>query len=173
MGRGGRRTLGRYDARFQGIDAAAVTDSPAYDPSDAGITGAFVAAFNEYLGSALKFTSDQPYKTTAYGPGFKWDWKHKPPEGDRQQSPDVALDLAAAMRENPNLKLFSANGYFDLATPFFETEYDISHMQLDPAVRKNIRFGYYPSGHMIYLNVDALKNLKNDLAQFYLSAGAQ
>jgi carboxypeptidase C (cathepsin A) len=77
------------------------------------------------------------------------------------------------MRQNPHLKLFSANGYFDLATPFFETEFDISHMELVPALHKNIRFGYYPSGHMIYLNVDALKQLKGDLAQFYADATAQ
>lgn len=168
--RGDRRTLGRYDARFEGIDQNAVGDSPSYDPSDTGITGAFVAAFENYLATGLNFTSDIAYKPTAYGPGFHWDMKHKAPDGDKQDSPDVALDLAAAMRQNPHLKLFSANGYFDLATPFFETEYDISHMQLEPSLQKNVRFGYYPSGHMIYLNVDALKQLKSDLAQFYSNA---
>jgi carboxypeptidase C (cathepsin A) len=169
--RNGRRTLGRYDARFEGIDMDAAGDSPAYDPSDTGITGAFVAGFHEYLANTLNFTSNDAYQATAYGPGFKWNWKHKPPDGgEEQQSPDVALDLGAAMRENPQMRLFSANGYFDLATPFFETEFDISHMELDPVLRKNIHIGYYPSGHMIYLNVDALKQLKSDLAQFYSEA---
>ena len=41
---------------------------------------------------------------------------------------------------------------------------------LDPALRKNIEFGYYPSGHMIYLNVDALHKLKDDLATFIANA---
>ncbi len=167
------RTLGRYDARFEGIDMNGIGATPSYDPSDTGITGAFVAAFHEYLASDLKFSSDDVYKATAYGPNFKWDWKHVPPEGRRQNEPDVAVDLGAAMRQNPHMKLFSANGYFDLATPFFGTEYDISHMQLDPSIRQNIRFGYYPSGHMIYLNVDALKQLKGDLVQFYSSAQTQ
>jgi carboxypeptidase C (cathepsin A) len=168
--RGDRRTLGRYDARFEGIDPQAIGANPDYDPSDTGIEGAFTAAFHDYLANDLKFTSDTPYKVTAYGPGFKWDWKHTAPGGYHERMPDVALDLSAAMRENPNLKVFSANGYFDLATPFFKTEFDISHMQLDPSIRKNIRFAYYPSGHMIYLNVDALKKLKSDLSQFYTSA---
>jgi carboxypeptidase C (cathepsin A) len=79
----------------------------------------------------------------------------------------VAGDLADAMRKNPHLRVFSANGLFDLATPFFITEFDLSHMELDPKLRGNIEFGYYPSGHMIYLNVDALKTLKADLAKFY------
>jgi len=176
--RGDRRTLGRYDARFEGIDVDAIGEIPTYDASDTGITGAFVAAFHNYLTADLKFSSDETYKATAYGPDFKWDEKHTPPGGGggmrgQQQLPDVALDLGAAMRENPHLKLFSANGYFDLATPFFKTEFDISHMQLDPTLRKNIQFHYYPSGHMIYLNVDALKQLKADLVQFYSSAATQ
>jgi carboxypeptidase C (cathepsin A) len=79
----------------------------------------------------------------------------------------VAGDLADAMRKNPHLRVFSANGLFDLATPFFITEFDLSHMALDPKLRGNVQFGYYPSGHMIYLNVDALKQLKADLARFY------
>ncbi|HVC90505.1 MAG TPA: hypothetical protein VND66_07780 [Acidobacteriaceae bacterium] len=176
--RNDRRTLGRYDARFEGIDMNAIGETPSYDASDTGITGAFVAAFHNYLTSDLKFNSDEAYKATAYGPDFKWDEKHRPPgggfgPGGEEQLPDVALDLGAAMRENPHLKLFSANGYFDLATPFFKTEFDISHMELDPTLQKNIRFGYYPSGHMIYLNVDALKRLKGDLAEFYASAITQ
>lgn len=166
-----RRTMGRYDARFEGIDLDAAGDSPAYDAADTAISGAFVAAFNSYLAADLNYTASDTYRPTNYGSG--WDWKHHPPEGgEEQQTPDVALDLGATMRENPHMQLFSANGYFDLATPFFCTEFDISHMELDPSLRKNIHFGYYASGHMIYLNVDALKQLKADLAQFYTNATA-
>ncbi|MHB1702318.1 MAG: S10 family peptidase [Acidobacteriaceae bacterium] len=173
--RGDRRTLGRFDARFEGIDMDAIGAAPAYDPSSTGIAGAFTAAFNSYLAGELKYSNDDAYRVSGRGPDFQWDWKHTPPDGydggrGRQLWPDVALDLGAAMRQNPHLRLFSANGYFDLATPFFETEYDIAHMELDPTLRKNVRFAYYPSGHMIYLNADALKQLKGDLAQFYSAA---
>ena len=84
----------------------------------------------------------------------------------------VAGDLADAMRKNPRLRVFSANGLFDLATPFFITEYDLAHIELEPKLRGNIEFGYYPSGHMIYLNVDALKQFKGDIAGFYARAAA-
>jgi len=83
---------------------------------------------------------------------------------------DTALDLAAAMRENPHLKVLSLNGWYDMATPFFGTENDLSHMELEPAIRANISFTYYPSGHMVYLNPDAIKTMKADLARFYDSA---
>lgn len=172
-----RATLGRYDARFEGTDVDAAGERPEYDPSDTGITGAFVAAFHNYLTNDLKYTSDDPYQVMGEGIIRHWDWKHNPSgQGnggnfwDHQQMPDVAVDLSMAMRQNPHLKVFSANGYFDLATPFFATEFDLSHMELAPALRKDLEFGYYPSGHMIYLNVDALHQLKGDLAQFITSA---
>ena len=40
-------------------------------------------------------------------------------------------------------------------------------MQLDPSLRGNLEFRYYLSGHMVYLNVDALKQFKSDLDAFY------
>jgi len=39
-----RRTLGRYDSRFTGIDYDAAGEQAEYDPSDTGIHGAYVAA---------------------------------------------------------------------------------------------------------------------------------
>ncbi len=79
----------------------------------------------------------------------------------------MALDLSAAMRQNPHLLLYSLNGLYDLATPFFGTEYDLGHMQLESSAARNIRFAYYPSGHMVYLNSQALASMKADLARFY------
>jgi carboxypeptidase C (cathepsin A) len=163
-----RRTLGRYDGRYEGIDLDAAGENPEFDPSSTAITGAYIAAFNHYAEDTLKWSSDTPYVRT--GPDIikDWDWKHAQP-GSRfpQRVPYVAADLARAMRENPKLQVLSANGWFDLATPFFATEYDISHMQLDASLRGNVTFAYYPSGHMVYLNLDALKQFKADLDRFY------
>jgi carboxypeptidase C (cathepsin A) len=172
-----RRTLGRYDMRFEGVDVDAAGESPSYDPSDTGIAGAFVAALHDYLERELKYDSTDEYRPTAYSM-IQWDFKHRPTSGGggpggpgREQSePYVAADLASAIRKNPHLQVFSANGYFDLATPFFATEFDLSHMLLDPQLRGNVHFGYYPSGHMIYLNVDALHKLRDDLAEFITKA---
>jgi carboxypeptidase C (cathepsin A) len=87
-----------------------------------------------------------------------------------QTAPDVAMDLGDTIRKNPKLRVFSANGYFDLATPFFATEYDLSHMSLPAKLVGNVQFGYYPAGHMVYLNVDALKEMKADMVKFYAAA---
>ena len=177
--RGDDEILGRYDARFEGYDVDAAGENPGYDPSDTGISGAFVGAFHTYLQSELKDNDAESYDLQGPGINQNWDFKHKAsgaPQGygrGEQTVPDVAVDLGDAMRKNPRLKVFSANGYFDMATPFFETEFDLSHMLLPPALKGNVQFGYYPAGHMVYLNVEALKMLHADMDRFYDEAAAR
>jgi carboxypeptidase C (cathepsin A) len=171
-----RAILGRYDARFEGTDIDAAGETPGYDPSNSGIEGAFVTALHDYLDRELKYTSDQIYFPSGPGINQAWDHTHRlgsaapaggGGQGQSMRDAYVAGDLADAMRKNPRLKIFSANGLFDLATPFFITEYDLAHVELEPKLRGNIEFGYYPAGHMIYLNVDALKQFKADAVAFY------
>ena len=118
----------------------------------------------------MDYQTELTYRPTYYSAGTQWDFRHRPP-GSRgpndTNTADVALDLSAAMRQNPHLLLYSLNGIYDLATPFFGTEYDLGHMQLDPQLKGNVRFAYYPSGHMVYLNPQALTQMKADLARFY------
>ena len=167
------RILGRYDTRFTGINTDNAGENPEYDPSDTGINGAYVGALHDWLEQGLGYTTDLNYWPSGPGINQAWDWKHRPPGGGfggggrREPVANTAEDMGAAMRENPHLKVFSLNGLYDMATPFFGTEYDIAHLWLDPAVRGNVRFGYYPSGHMVYLNQDALKTMKADVAKFY------
>lgn len=146
------------------------TDSPE-GTQKTGITGTYIGALHAYLEKDLQYKTDLHYWPS--GPEIiqHWDWHHKAPGttagAPTQTQPTVTLDLSAAMRENPHLRVFSLNGWYDMATPFFETEYDLKHMSLDPALRGNIRFAYYPSGHMIYLNRASFKQLKADVARFY------
>jgi carboxypeptidase C (cathepsin A) len=163
-----RLTVGRFDSRYTGVDADAAGENPDYDASDTAIAGAFIATFTDYLTRELGYKTDMPYHVAVYGnKEFDWDWKHRAPgDDDRQNNPDVAVDLAAAMRTNPYLHVMSLNGYYDMATPFFATEYDLAHMMLEPAQKQNLEFHYYPSGHMIYLNPEALHQLHTDVSAF-------
>ena len=171
--RGDQRTMGRLDARFLGIDHDAAGETPDYDPSGTAIGPAYTAAFHWYLANDLKYKTDLEYKVENYHEvGRDWDNGQRI-GGQKYPLMDVEENLRQAMTENPHLKVFSANGYFDFATPFFETEYDLDHMGLDASLKKNISYGYYQSGHMIYLNVQALAEYKTDVAKFYDSAARE
>jgi carboxypeptidase C (cathepsin A) len=169
-----RRTIGRYDSRFTGIDYDAAGENAEYDPSDSGIHGAYVAALHDHLEKDLGYVSELNYWPSGPNINRSWDWKHKAPGAQfAAQVADTAQDLGLAIRQNPHLMVYSLNGVYDMATPFFGTEYDLAHMQLDPTLRNNVRFAYYPSGHMVYLNQDALTKMKGDVARFYDEALAK
>jgi carboxypeptidase C (cathepsin A) len=163
--------VGRLDARYQtwSLDRASV-EGPPWDPTDSAIDGPYTTAINQYLREDLKYNPPIPYRANIYdiiyGQGQDgWDFSH-----NGRYPTNTAPDLAATMAQNPNMKVFSANGYYDFATPFFATDYTLRHMNLSPALQQNISYGYYPTGHMIYLSETALAQYKADLARWYDSA---
>ena len=103
--------------------------------------------------------------------GFTWDFRHQQPGGPPVDqgfgSPtNVIPDLAITMKSNPRMKVMLAGGYFDLATPFFEGMYEMHHLPISDKLQGNISYHYYPSGHMIYVNEDVLKQFHADVAAF-------
>jgi carboxypeptidase C (cathepsin A) len=168
-----RQIIGRIDSRYIGTEADAAGAGTSYDPQASSITGAFVGATNDYLFRDLGYKTPLTYRPNnyaeIYGGKDSWSFAHKSAEGD-QIIVDTSVDLAAAMRENPRLKLLSVNGLYDLATPFFGADYDIGHMALEPRIAANIRYTYYPAGHMMYMDSGSARQLKADLAEFYASA---
>ena len=166
------RTLGRLDGRFLGIDIDPVADSPEYDPTDPAITGPVTATLNRYVRDELGYRTNDEYRTTNYPEvGDHWDFRRSPgAEPNNFPAANVAGDLKDAMTKNALLHVFSANGYYDFATPFFATEYTLDHLALDPSLRRNVSYGYYESGHMVYLDPSARARLRADLDRFYEAA---
>ncbi len=161
-----RRTVGRFDLRFKGIDRDAAGEGHDYDPSYAIIQGAYTAALNDYLRTALKYKSDLPYEILT---GNVQPWNYG---SFQNQYVNVAEPLRQAMTRNPTLKVFVANGFYDLATPFFATEYTFDHLGLDPTLQDNVAMAYYEAGHMMYLHKESLVKLKADLTAFMRDAQA-
>lgn len=166
-----RETLGRFDSRYVGTDADAAGEGPEYDPSSTGITGLYISSFMDQLHSTFGYDTNLDYRRSARdGGNFEWDWSHKAPGygySSQQNLVDVTADLSRAMRTNPYLRVLSLNGYYDMATPFHSTERDLKHMMLEPKLRQNLQFKYYAAGHMIYLNPEALHQMRVDLQAFY------
>jgi carboxypeptidase C (cathepsin A) len=100
-----------------------------------------------------------------------WDWRHKAPGIDAPlQVPNVALDLSAAMRRNPALRVYIMGGVYDLATPFAGAEFDIAHLYLGERLRRNVQFSWYESGHMTFVDEKVIPVMTSDLARFYAGA---
>ena len=168
------RTTGRLDGRFIGIDGKATGDGPDYDASDVAVASAYTSLFNDYVRDSLKYRTELIYRPTAYDivGGPNWDYSHNI-DGNQLPYPDVIQDLHDAMTQNPHLHVFSANGYYDMATPFFATQYLLDHMELDPTLRGNLTYGFYESGHMVYLRDSALQQFRADLGKWYDSVLAR
>ena len=154
-----RRTIGRLDSRFEGMDADAAGERDEYDPSEASYEGAFVATFHDYMRRELNWHTDTYYKVT----GNVRPW-------DQTGNTAVAEVLRAAMTQQTNLKVLVLCGYYDVATPFNGIEETVSHMNLEPSMRKNISFAYYESGHMVYIDRKAHDKLHKDVDAFIESA---
>lgn len=174
--------LGSYDGRATGVDTgiAATIDpmSGGNDPTMTAVNGAYTAMWNSYLNDQLRYTSTSSFTDLNDQTFANWDFHHVDPTGAQKgidASGNVILytagDLAATMSLNVDLKVLSANGYYDSVTPFYQTTLDLQNMPLDNAtVRQNLTIRYYPSGHMIYLDGGSRTALKADLVQLYHSA---
>jgi carboxypeptidase C (cathepsin A) len=160
-------TTGRLDARFSAFSYDLLGEYAEFDPQDASITGPFTAAWNDYVRKELKFGQDKVYSAESDKANQEWDWKHHAGENfGFPGSPNVEGDLIQAMLVNPYLRVQIENGYYDLATPFFATEFTVEHLGLAEKLQKNISLQYYDAGHMMYVREDDLAKLKTNVANF-------
>ena len=159
-----KRSIGRYDSRLVGIPADATGVSFEYDPSYASVQGAYTAMFNAYVRSELNYASDMPYEILT-GKVQPWGWNEY-----QNQFVDVSGRLRKAITENPNLRVLFANGYYDMATPFFATEYTVNHLGLDPSLQNNISLTYCEAGHMLYTKNTCLESVHASMENLYRQA---
>ena len=150
-----RLTVGRLDSRFTGMDRDAAGERYEYDSSQAAYEGPYVAMFHDYVRRDLKWDSELYYTISA-----------RVQPWDRGQGGEPAEALRSAMTQQRHLKVLVVSGYYDLATPFNGIEHTVSHMSLEPSIRKNVSFTYYEAGHMMYIDTIAREKLHKDVTAF-------
>jgi carboxypeptidase C (cathepsin A) len=162
---------GRVTANDTGIAGSVDPESGLNDPTMTAVGGVYTTMWNVYLNEELKYTSTSPFMDLNDQASSHWNFNHVDPTGAQkggQASLYTAGDLAASMELNPYLRVFSAGGYYDAVTPFFQTVLDLENMPLgNPKSRDNLIYGTYPSGHMVYLDTKSRKAMKKDLGKFY------
>ena len=170
-------TTGRIDARFTGFTRDLLAENAQGDPEGPAVGGAFTAMINTYNHQELRFGQDKVYNTSSGG-AREWNWRRQPATGGFPGAPsttgggffpgapNVESDLAQAMVTNPRLLVQVENGYYDMATPFFATEFTMSHLGLPAELQANIKLNFYPSGHMMYLHDESRVKLHDNIAAF-------
>ena len=154
------RTVGRFDSRFTGLDRDDLGDTPDYDPSYTDILGVFTGTLNSYLREELGYESDLPYEILSRRV-HPWDYGRF-----TNRYVETAENLRQTMTTNPALKVHVSSGYYDLATPYFATEYTFNTLGLHLSLEKNLTIDYYEAGHMMYLLPSELAKQRRDLAKF-------
>ena len=165
--RGERRTIGRIDARYTGIDRFPDGDTVESDPSIDATTRLYTPLLNDYLRRELGYESELPYEILSEKVHEAWDY-----EEFKNAHVDVSEGLRETMSRNPSMHVFVASGYYDLATPHFATDYTFDHLGLDPSLRSNIELAYYEAGHMMYVHKPSRAQLAADAKGFIARATA-
>jgi carboxypeptidase C (cathepsin A) len=153
-------TVGRIDSRYTGFDHDSAGEFHETDPSMTAVTGPYSSTLNDYVRRDLNYEVDKLYEILS---NLYQTWKY---DDFQNQYVNTAENLRIAFQANPNLKVIVLNGYYDLATPYFATEYTFDHIEIPARIQKNIEMKYYESGHMIYVHLPSLLQMSQDLRTF-------
>lgn len=154
--------VGRLDSRYIGVDANKVGATFEADPASYAIDGAYTAALQSYMASDLDTLREEKYQVLSGEVFSNWNWLY----GNSPRSQGflaMTPNLSRAMRQNKDFHVFIANGYYDLATPFFATEYSMNHFGIDP---EKVTMKYYEAGHMMYIHQPSMDQLIKDMRAF-------
>ncbi|MFO0968079.1 MAG: hypothetical protein U0793_21190 [Gemmataceae bacterium] len=157
-------SVGRFDSRIKG-KSSPIGERPETDFSYHAVQGPYTEAFNHYVRKELKFESDMPYEILT---GRVQPWNYGKAATNRYLN--VAPRLKEALTTNAALKVFVANGYYDLATPYFATEYTFNHLGGERALLDRVEMKYYRAGHMMYIHQPSLREMREDVAAFLMKA---
>ena len=161
--------IGRLDARYVDPDPDGYMNTPFFDPSAGETMGPWYSTFNNYVRTDLGYKTDMNYNASAReNPAFHWDFSSSLESHGRGEIgyPTTANAMREAITLDRHLKVLVMQGYYDLATPYFNADYTFSHLNLPPDYLKNISYATYESGHMVYLEENARHKCKQDFARF-------
>ncbi|MEO6277039.1 S10 family serine carboxypeptidase-like protein [Roseateles sp.] len=146
--------LGRYDGCMKAATGSQLAAEG--DPSSTWINESFAQGIAAHLRDQLGYRNASTYVVLSNAIN-SWDFSHA-----GRALLDTLPDLAAALAQNPRLRVLAVSGYHDLATPFHLTETDLARVDASRVTIRN-----YAGGHMSYLD-DATRMAElADMKAFY------
>ena len=163
-------TTGRLDSRYEGPAMDPLSARAAYDPFTESIESSIAAAMNTYAHETLHFGRDMTYKPGIDDalPEQRWDLHHHAPNSEEgwNSYTNVMPDLAYTLKVNPRMHVLLMGGYFDLGTLYYGAIYEMKHLPIPASLDSNIEYKFFPTGHMVYVNDQALRDLHDRTAAF-------
>ena len=162
---------GRFDTRFTTYAPCTSIGGGqqiAGDASSDAVEAAWAAAFRQHL-NELGYEGAPVYPLSNFmSVGLAWDRSHEVPgTGMRASAPNVAYDIAAALKHSPTVRVAVLGGRYDAATPYWNAVRDISCLFLPEELKRRVEFKLYSSGHMAYVDESTLEALGRDMTEFY------
>ena len=164
-----RRTVGRLDTRWVGIDSDAAGENIEDDPSMTMIWGPATRALNRYVREDLGWEGDRDLSYRTMKPFPAWKPRESVQSGIWTPQLETATLLRTAINRAPHLQVMLQSGIYDLGTPYFPAELTLDHLFLEPERAKNVSKKRYESGHMIYMHEPSLAQMRADLVAFIKS----
>ncbi|WP_108423580.1 S10 family peptidase [Flagellimonas amoyensis] len=147
-------TIGRLDSRYLGIDKNDSGERPDYAAEIRSWQHSFTPAINYYFKNFLNYNTDLDY----YIGGHTRPW-------DRTNN-TTGDDLRQAMSQNPYLHVMVQSGYYDGATDYFNSKYNLWQMDLSGKLKDRMSWKGYRSGHMMYLRTEDLESSNEHIREF-------
>ena len=154
-----RLTSGRLDSRFTTYATDQGAERGQFDPSEASIRNSFTSVMGEYARRELGYRNEDVYYILGGGIGR---WRYPQNNGYA----NVVPSLERAFAKNPEMKLYVAEGYYDMATPYFAVDYTLAHMSVDPRIRSGIMTERFEAGHMVYIDAPSMTRMREGLRKF-------
>ena len=152
-------TSGRLDSRFTSYATDQGAERGQFDPSEGSIRNSFTPVLSEYVRRELGYRNEEVYYILGGGIGR---WRYPQSNGYA----NVVPSLERAFAKNPEMRLYVAEGYYDMATPYFAVEYTLAHMAVDPRVRAGITTQRFEAGHMVYIDAPSMAKMREGLRRF-------
>lgn len=155
-------SISRYDGRLTRPlvvpFAEEIEEQEGGDATAQRYDGFFYAALNGTILPSLNVTMDRQYLTfrNFWGDGtYKWNTEEK--------GGNAFYRLREAMNGSRGMRVFFANGWYDVCTEIGMVYYTIDHAGLD---HSRVFMKPYKSGHMIYISEENTKELAQDISKF-------
>lgn len=140
----------------------------AEDPADDATNSACVAAFRAFV-QGLGYEGSSVYLDNNYEKVNKdWKFSHQAPGTlEDGMAPNVAYDLATAMRRAPGMRVCLIGGRYDAATPWWNVKQTLASLYLPAELKANIEEHLYGCGHMAYYDAETNAAMGAMLRAFY------